>query len=294
MALFTVFNCIFTRNFVSVTTFWNLLVQSTTILMLAMGMTLVIATGGIDISVGSTMALSAIVLALCVSKGHIAAGVILAVLLAAAGGLFAGTLVARFRILPMVATLSLQYMLRGIAKVVVDGYRISCMNDAFTGFARIRIGGVVPIQVLIIVLTVAVMYIVVNRMSFGAKLEAYGNNPAAARISGINTMALCTFCFVLCSIFASFAGILETARVTSCDPATMGYQLETDAIAAVVVGGTPVTGGKPNILGTFCGAVLLQMVTIMVNMHNITYSYSLMIKTVIIVAAVYLHRRGHR
>jgi ribose/xylose/arabinose/galactoside ABC-type transport system permease subunit len=133
------------------------------------------------------------------------------------------------------------------------------------------------------------MYIIVNKMRFGFDLEAYGNNPLAARISGIDTTKTIMICYIIGGIMCWIGGILVMVMVSSTDPARVGLDMEVDGIAATVIGGTPITGGYPNILGTLCGAFLLQLITMMVNMNNIPYAYSLMIKASIIVLAIIFH-----
>jgi galactofuranose transport system permease protein len=163
-----------------------------------------------------------------------------------------------------------------------------------TNFFITPIAGRLPVQFFVLLISVVAMYLVVNRTKFGFDVEAYGNNPVAARISGINTRRVTTICYVISAMFAWVSGILVMVMVSSTDPARVGVDMELDAIAATVIGGTPITIGHPNILGTVCGAFLLQLIIMMANMHNIPYAYSLMIKAGIILVALVLHHLWQR
>jgi ribose/xylose/arabinose/galactoside ABC-type transport system permease subunit len=282
------FNCLFTPNFVAWETFSLIFSQGTKVALVGLGLTLVIAIGGIDISVGSAMALGATIAAISLTGGSYA-GVALSFVVVLGFGLLAGTLTARFAILPLVSTLALMYAERGLARAISGRGTVTYDNPELTDFFITPILGRFPVQFFILVVAVVVMYLVVNRMKFGFNVEAYGNNPVAARISGINTRRVTTICYVVSAMFAWIAGILVMGMVSSTDPARVGLDMELDAIAATVIGGTPINGGHPNILGTVCGAFLLQLITMMANMNNIPYSYSLMIKAGIILVALVLH-----
>jgi ribose/xylose/arabinose/galactoside ABC-type transport system permease subunit len=287
------FNCLFTENFVAWETFSNIFSQGTKVALVGLGLTLVIAIGGIDISVGSAMALGATIAAISLAGGSYA-GIALSLFVVLGFGLLAGTLSSRFAILPLVSTLALMYAMRGLARGISGRGTVTYNNPELTDFFITPIAGRFPIQFFILLAAVVVMYLVVNRMKFGFDVEAYGNNPIAARISGINTQRLTTICYVISALFAWVAGILVMGMVSSTDPARVGVDMELDAIAATVIGGTPINGGYPNILGTVCGAFLLQLITMMANMNNIPYAYSLMIKAGIILLALVLHNLWKR
>ncbi len=287
------FNCFFTPNFVAWETFSNIFSQGTKVALVGLGLTLVIAIGGIDISVGSAMALAATIVAIALTEGSYL-GFALSFVVVLGFGFLAGTLSARFAVLPLVSTLALMYVMRGLARGVSGRGTVTYSNPELTDFFITPIAGRFPVQFFILVAAVVVMYLVVNRMKFGFHVEAFGNNPTAARISGINTRRLTTVSYVVSAMFAWVAGILVMGMVSSSDPARVGLDMELDAIAATVIGGTPINGGYPNILGTVCGAFLLQLITMMANMNNIPYAYSLMIKAGIILVALVLHNAWKR
>lgn len=288
LILLLLLNCLFTNNFISTITFTNLMKQASKVTLVGLGMTLVIATGGIDISVGSAMSLGAIISANFFAQGNIL-GAILSLAVVAAFGLLSGVLISKLKVLPMIATLSLWYMLRGMAKGVSGVGTVSYSMPGLTSAFVTPVFGIIPIHFFIIVIAVALMYIAVNRMKFGVQIEAYGNNPTAARICGVNTTKIIIICYVICAVFAWFAGQIEMIMVSSADPSKIGLDMEIDAIAATVIGGTPITGGYPNIAGTVAGAFLLQLITMMCNMNNIAYSVSLIIKAGIIILGLCFH-----
>lgn len=287
LIVLVVFNCMFTRNFVAWRTVWNLITQSTTVMLLALGLTTVIATGGIDISVGSVMAICSMIAAMFIYEGQILVGCLLGLAVAILSGLIAGTVVMRFNVQPMITTLAMMYVLRGAAKLFNNGGVMNYKNRAFSNFAYIRLWDTVPIQLFIIIGIALVMYLLLRRSRFGFYVEAYGNNPRAARTAGIDTVKVVISCYVVCAFLAGCSGLLEAALVTGVDPANMGLTKEMDAIAATAMGGTLMTGGRPNVGGTVCGVLALQLITMMVNMNNVPYSYSLVLKTIIIILAVY-------
>jgi ribose/xylose/arabinose/galactoside ABC-type transport system permease subunit len=283
-----VFNLLFTRNFASWTTFANIITQTSSVMLLALGMTVVIATGGIDISVGSAMGLAATISAIFLAMGH-PGGTLVSLLVICLLGLLTGVLVARFSILPMVVTLAMQYIMRGLAKGVSGRGTVAYNLPGLTNFFINPLIGPVPAHFFVLLTAVMVMYILVNRMKFGSYVEFYGNNPLATRICGINTTRIVLFCYMISAIFAWLGGMIDMFMVSSADPSKIGLDLETDAIAATLIGGTPITGGYPNIIGSVFGAFLLQLITMMCNMHNIPYSYSMMLKAGIIIFALFFH-----
>jgi ribose/xylose/arabinose/galactoside ABC-type transport system permease subunit len=282
------FNCIFTKNFVSWMTFSNLFMQASKVALVALGMTLVIATGGIDISVGSAMGLGATISAVyLVDKQPF--GIFVSLIVVLVFGALAGTLVSKFKILPMIVTLAFFYIERGLAQVISGIGTVTYSYPALQKFFITPIAGHIPVHFFILLIAVVIMYIVVNRMRFGSQIEAYGNNSLAARICGINTMRIVIIAYAVSALFAWMSGMLEMTVVTCADPSRTGQDMEINAIASVVVGGTNINGGYPNIIGSVCGAFILQLITMMCNMNNITYSIALMIKAGIIVIALFFH-----
>jgi ribose transport system permease protein len=288
----TAANMAITPNFTHINTLWNILLQSFPVMMIAIGMTFVIATGGIDISVGSTMALSSIVLAKLLIVEQLPFGVSLAAALAAAAvfGLFNGVLVGVYKFQPIVATLILMISGRGIAQLFNNGVVISFYGDEYSAIGVYRIGGLVPVQVVIILATLGASLFLLKKTIFGRYVQAVGENVKVARLTGVGTVSVIICVYVFNALLAGFAASFETLRMCSADPNNIGKAIELDCIAAVAVGGTAMSGGRARIMGTIVGTLVMQLITTMVNMNNIPFAFSLVIKSAIIIIALYLGR----
>ena len=288
LCILVLFNVFFTSHFASWVTFTNLFTQATKVALVGLGMTFIIASGGIDISVGSAMGLGSVIAAIAILNGNLLV-VFVSIVIILGFSVLSGYLDSKLMILPLVSTLALMYIMRGLARGISGRGTVTYNNPELTKFFITPIGGVIPMHFFVLLVVAVVMYIVVNKMKFGFDLEAYGNNRIAATISGINTSKTIMICYIICGIMCWIGGVLVMGMVGSADPARVGLDVEVDAIAATVVGGTPITGGHPNIIGTICGVFLLQVITMMVNMNNVAYAYSLMIKASIIVLAIISH-----
>jgi ribose transport system permease protein len=290
LVLIVIANAIFTKNFLSMGTFWNLMFQCTSVMIVAMGMTIVIAAGGIDISVGSMMACASMVSArvMSIGPGFVIPGFVASLIVSVMAGALIGFLISKYKIQPMIVTLSMLYLLRGVAQLLHNGGTLAVKKSFFTEFAYISLWGSVPIQLFVWLLIIIVVYILLRMTRFGVYVEAFGDNPIATKISGVNVVAVIVSAHALCSFFAGIAGLLETSLANSSDPNTLGQLMELDAVSATAIGGTPMTGGKPNILGTVIGAFIVTLITIIVNMNNIPYAWSLILKTLVLVLALYM------
>jgi ribose/xylose/arabinose/galactoside ABC-type transport system permease subunit len=289
LLLLVLVNSLFTPNFANVNTMWNVLIQGSTVMLIALGMTMVISSGGIDISVGSIMAVASIVVAKSLGFGIFPA-ILIALAVTTCFGLFGGWIIAHFRIQPIIVTLTIMISGRGIGQVINDAQLLTFSVPAFSFFGTHRFWGVLPIQVLIMAIAIVVVYVIMNRMPFGTYVQAMGDNYKASRLSGINIYVTTIVIYSLSALLAGTAGILETARLSAGDANAIGRLIELDAIAAVAVGGTPLNGGKANVLGTVIGALIMLTITVSMNMNNIPYAYALVLKSVIIILAVYIQR----
>jgi ribose/xylose/arabinose/galactoside ABC-type transport system permease subunit len=286
LVLLLAFNLVFTSNFMTVGNFRTQLIQASPVIVVALGMALVIGTEGVDLSVGAVMALAAAVVPL-----YLGYGVMVAVLVALAAGLLAGvingTLVASVGVQPIVATLALFVGGRGLALVLADGQLKSVSDPTFLSLGS---GDVLGIPVIVVAAAVVALVItfVVRRTTFGRQLVAVGGNRRASELSGLPVKRVLLGTYVISGLLAAVAGILATARLQASDPSTIGLLFELYAITAVVVGGTPLSGGRVRVLGTIAGALLMQLIDATLVKHNISDSWSQMAQAVIIVAAVYL------
>jgi galactofuranose transport system permease protein len=289
-----VFNLLFTQHFWSLQTFNVNLTQVVTIVIVGIGMTLVVATGGIDLSVGASMSIAGALAPMLFMNIAGPLGIVLAfilpILAAALCGVFNGFLVTRLSVQPIVATLVLFIAGRGIAQVVTDGSLQAFDNPAFQWIALGRVAGV-PAQVFLMLALVAVFAWIVRKTLFGQYLLVTGGNEKAAYLSGIPTARVKMIAYTLCAALAGLAGLISISVNSSSDANVIGLGSELDAIAAVAVGGTALTGGKAYIAGTLIGALIIQMLRYTLLAHGIPDAAALVVKAGIIIVAVYVQRR---
>lgn len=295
-----IFNMIFTNHFVSIQTLNVNLTQVATIVIVGVGMTLVIATGGIDLSVGSMMAISGaiaplIFLGTAVKIGEIhiavAVGMIVAVLVAGAFGWFNGWLITRFRIQPIIATLVLFIAGRGIAQVSTNGNLQPFKLSQFQWIGLGRWFGI-PVQVIIMVLLVIAAAWVLKRSLFGRQILAIGGNERAARLAGIPVASVKRWVYCISGLCSGIAGLVVIAINSSSDANLVGLGMELDAIAAVAVGGTVLNGGRATVVGTFIGALIIQLVRYTLLSNGVPDDVAKLVKALLIVVAVWLQRQG--
>jgi ribose transport system permease protein len=265
-------------------------------------MTLVIATGGIDLSVGALMAIAGalaplIFLGKLFPLPHPAIGIALAfvvpVLVAAALGWFNGWLVTRLRIQPIIATLVLFIAGRGIAQVFTNG-NLQVFN--LPSFQFIGLGRVfgIPFQAILMIVIVAAAAWMLRRTVFGRQILAIGGNEKAARLSGIPVASVKQRVYLISGLLSGIAGLIVIARNSAADANLVGLGMELDAIAAVAVGGTLLTGGRATVIGTLVGALIIQLVRYTLLANGVPDAAALVAKAAIIVLAVWLQRQSHR
>ncbi|MFB7286986.1 ABC transporter permease [Actinacidiphila glaucinigra] len=288
VAVLVLFNAVFTDHFLTGANLRTQLVQVAPVVIVALGMALVIGTEGVDLSVGSVMALAAALLPLYLGYGLLSA-LLMALAAGAVVGAVNGTLVAVVGLQPIVATLALFVGGRGLALVLADGQLKQIANPGLLGLGTDDVLGV-PVVVLIAGVLALLVAGVVHRTTFGRRLVAIGGNRAAAGLAGLPVKRVLIGVYVVCGVLAALAGVLATARLTASDPSTLGTLMELSAITAVVVGGTPLTGGSVRVLGTVCGALLMQLLRATLVKHDLPDSTAQMAQAVIILVAVYVAR----
>lgn len=282
------FNLLFTSNFLSLENFRTQLVQAAPVCIVALGMALVIGTEGVDLSVGAVMALSAALIPLYLGYGTVPA-IIVALVAGLAAGLFNGLLVAYVGVQPIVATLALLVGGRGLALVIAQGQLVQIHDPAFLALGTGDLFGI-PVSVLVAAVLAVAAGLVVQRTTFGRRLVAVGGNRAASTLAGLPVRRVLLGVYAICGVLAGVAGVLATARLSASDPADVGLLMELSAITAVVVGGTPLTGGRVRIFGTVMGAILMQLVRATLIKHDLPDSTAQMVQAAIIVVAVYAAR----
>lgn len=261
---------------------------------IAVGMTLVILTGGIDLSVGAVLALSGVVAASGVTGGQ---PVIVAMLEALALGAILGALngiaVAWLRLPPFITTLGMMTVARGLALSYTQGRPITGFPEPFRWLGTGWLGPL-PIPVLVMGLIFGLGFVLLHHTVFGERLLAIGNNPEAARASGIRVSRYLIATYGLSGLLAALAGLMLIGRLDSAPP-TLGIGYEFDAIAAVVIGGTRLTGGEGWLMGTLIGALMIGILNNGINLLNIPAFYEQVVKGAVIAGALLLHqalRRG--
>ncbi len=302
LVLLILVNLAITPNFATWQTLNVNLTQVCAIVIVGVGMTLVIATGGIDLSVGALMAIAGalaplIFLGKLFPLPHPMIGIALAfvvpVLVAAALGWFNGWLVTRLRIQPIIATLVLFIAGRGIAQVFTNG-NLQVFN--LPSFQFIGLGRVfgVPFQAILMIVIVAVAAWMLRSTVFGRQILAIGGNERAARLSGIPVASVKQRVYLISGLLSGIAGLIVIARNSAADANLVGLGMELDAIAAVAVGGTLLTGGRATIIGTLVGALIIQLVRYTLLANGVPDAAALVAKAAIIVLAVWLQRQSHR
>lgn len=292
VAVLLLLNIALTPHFLSAENFRTQAVQVAPVLIVALGMALAIGSEGVDLSVGSVMALSTSLLSLYLGYG-IWVALIVAVIGGAAIGIANGSLIAFIGVQPIVATLALMVAGRGLALVLLPQLKdVRDPNMASLGSGAI-LG--IPYLVLIAAALALLVAFVVRRTTFGRQLLAIGDSRPAARLAGLPVRRVLMLVYVCSGALAAIAGILATARLTASDPTSLGNLMELSAITAVVVGGTPLSGGRVRIGGTVAGAVLIQLLTATLIKHDLPPSWTQIAQAVVIILAVYAAReRGKR
>ncbi|MDF3608317.1 ribose ABC transporter permease [Paracoccus sp. DMF-8] len=277
-------------NFFSVNNIMNVLRQVSVVGILAVGMTFVILTGGIDLSVGAVMALVGTLAAGLMVNTGLPAGVALAIgLLIGLGiGLANGVLVAWGRMPAIIVTLATMGMARGLGLIYSGGYPISGLPSWISWFGVGRVG-IVPVPVIIMVVIYALARVLLQRTLFGRHVYALGGNETAARLSGVKTQRVKLAVYAISGLTSALAAVILTGRLMSGQP-NAGVGFELDAIAAVVLGGTAIAGGRGLILGTLIGAVLLGILNNGLNLMGINPYLQDVIKGAIILLAIYIGR----
>jgi ribose/xylose/arabinose/galactoside ABC-type transport system permease subunit len=288
IVLLVLYNVLFTPNFLAWSNLRIQLIQVAPIVIVALGMALVIGTEGIDLSVGSVMALAAALIPLYLGYGVIAA-ILVSLIAGTVVGLLNGVLLARVGLQPIVATLALFVGGRGLALVISGGQLKDVRNDDLIFLGSGDFLGL-PMLVWIAALLVLVIAFVVRRTVFGRRLLAIGGNRPATELAGVPVKRVLITVYVICSVLASIAGLLAVARIQSSDASAVGLLIELSAITAVVVGGTPLTGGRVRVLGTVAGALLMQLVIATMIKHNLQSSITEIVQAAIILVAVYVAR----
>ncbi len=284
---------IISPEFRSMNNMLSLLRQASVNALIAFGMTCVILTGGIDLSVGSTLALSSLVCAIMVKAGIAPELAMLASLaLGIAMGSISGVLVTKGRLQPFIATLITMTVYRGLTLIFSGGKPVSGLgsNVLLNGIGKGEIAGVIPVPAIILFLMFALFYFILNRTVSGRRIYATGSNQKAAELAGVNTDRTKLFVYAISGFMSALAGLVILSRLGSAQP-TIGTGYELDAIAAVALGGTSMNGGRGKIYGTLIGVLIIAVLNNGLNILDVSSYYQDVVKGIVILLAVLADRK---
>lgn len=283
---------------------WNILKQISMNLCLSIGMTLVILTGGIDLSVGSMLAFAGAVSAGLLKNGlsipflgldlqvTVSGAILAGILVGAALGAFNGAVITRFKLPPFVATLGMLSIGRGLTELWTKGFPITGLGDAF-GFIGTGFWFGVPMPVWIMLVLAVVFIVVTRRTRFGRHIYAVGGSERAAMLTGLNVDRIKLAVYTLCGALSGVAGLIFTSRLDSAQP-NAGTSFELDAIAAVVIGGTSLSGGRGTIGGTVLGCLIIGVLNNGLFLLNVSPFWQKVIKGLVILLAVIIDRASSK
>ncbi|WP_245947519.1 ABC transporter permease [Bacillus taeanensis] len=283
-----------TERFLDIENIKNIFLQSAIMGVVAIGMTYVIITAGIDLGVGSVLGLSSVIVAGLVSNGFPLVIVLLAgVVIGALSGGINGFFITKFKMAPFIVTLGMMAAARSVALVYTDAQTISIYDNAF--FKFLRTGEVIgiPIMIIIPIIVFIIGHYVLQYTLFGRQVYAIGNNKKAAELSGINVKRIEMMVYIIAGLLSGIAGILMTARLGSGSPLA-GTNLELMAIAAVVIGGSSLMGGRGTIFGTVIGVLLINVINTGMNLMNISAHYQGLIMGAVILLAALIDSYGNK
>lgn len=267
----------------------NILRQATINGIISVGMTLVILTGGIDLSVGSVLALSVTIGASLMKQGHPAGtGVLAALVIGTLLGIVNGLMISRAKIPPFIATLGMLTVARGLTLMYTQGQPITGLPAAFRWIGTGLVGGI-PVPIILTLVVFAAGWVFLTRTKYGAQIYLMGDNPTAARLVGVPIETMTVLVYALSGFFAALAGLVLVARLDSAQP-IIGQGYEFNAIAAVVVGGTSFAGGEGGLGGTLLGTLLIETLNNGLNLLNVSPLWEQVVKGVVIALALLLHK----
>jgi ribose transport system permease protein len=292
LVFFSLLVAVYSPQFLTMTNILNILRQTSINAIIAAGMTFVILSGGIDLSVGSILAFTGAIMAQGLLSGFNGIiSLIAALLIGMMLGMLNGVIICKGKVQPFIATLGTMILLRGATLVFTDGKPISFGANSSNLINALGNGYIfnIPVPVYIMLLVFICGYFILKHMRTGRYVYAIGCNEKASLLAGININAVKIYTYVVCGFLSAMAGVIVTSRLSSAQPTTgSGYEL--DAIAAVVIGGTSLSGGRGTIIGTFIGALIISVLNNSLNILNISSYYQMVIKGIVIILAVIFDR----
>lgn len=269
----------------------NIFKQVSIIGIIALGQCVVILSGGFDLSVGAVLALVGVVgLTIMNNTDSVLIGAAAMVLAGLLVGLLNGITITKGKIAPFIVTLGMMSIARSLVLYYADGGSVSGAVSGFTEIANGKLLGI-PYPIYIFVVCTAAISILMNKTAFGRHIYAIGSNEKAALLSAIPVNRVKTYAYMLCGMLVGLAALLESSKLNSISSSSSGHSYELDAIAAVVIGGTRLSGGKGTIFGTFIGVLILGVLNNIINLMNVSPYLQGMVKGLIIILAVLLQKK---
>lgn len=286
---------ILTSDFLTVKNILNVLRQTSTNMIVAVGMTMVLLTGGIDLSVGSVAALTAVFSVSFMTKYNMAVvpAILLGLLIGLLCGFINGFIISKLNLPPFIVTLAMMCSARGLALVYTNGVSIPGVPKTAVVLGQGYIAGVIPIPVIFMIVVLVLFGFLLKKSVFSRHVYAIGGNEECARLSGISVSKVKIIVYSIAGLLSALAGIILTMRLASGQP-MLGDGLEMDAIAACVLGGTSLSGGKGSLFGTIIGCLFLTVLANGLNLAGVSSYMQQFLKGIIIVAAVCMYERGKK
>jgi simple sugar transport system permease protein len=302
LALLLAFNAIFTQGFFTLQIRdghlygvpVDILNRGSLVMLLSLGMALVIATGGVDLSVGAVMAIAGAVAAVVINQtGNLPLAIGAALICGVLTGLSNGVLVGLFKLQPIVATLVLMVAGRGVAQLVTGGQIITFSNESFSYIGNGTLIGL-PFPIIIALVMFGLTALLTRKTAIGLFVESVGDNEVASRYSGLNSGQIKLLTYIFSGFCAAIAGIVAAANIKGADANNAGLFLELDAILAAVVGGTALTGGRFSLVGAMIGALLIQTLTTTMYMRDVSAEVAPLPKAIVIIVVCLLQSETFR
>ena len=281
-------------NFLTVNNILNIFNQASMNVFIAIGMMMTMLIAGIDLSVGSVVALSSVVAArffFSDSLLSIGAGILVALLIGLVCGLVNGSLVAYFNLPAFLVTFGVSQVARGISYLMMNGKVFNGFSKTFKIIGKARLIGKIQMPILIMLVCMILMAVFLKKSNLGRQIYTTGANPSAARYSGINTRRSPLLCYAMSGMFAALAGVIWISRLDAAE-ATIGASYANDAIAAAAIGGISFSGGRGKVFGTLLGAVLLTLIKNGMNQLGIPTEYQKLVTGAVIIIAVLIDRKS--
>nr|WP_206076005.1 ribose ABC transporter permease [Marinitoga lauensis] len=284
----SIFFAILSDRFFTLSNIINVFRQVSIQAIMAFGMTMVIISGGIDLSVGSTFALSAVIMASVLKGGSVFLGILVALVVGALMGFANGFIIAKGRIQPFIVTLATMAIGRSLTLVYTQGMPITGLPSSFRVIGRGNLLGI-PYPIIIMLGTFILIWFILSNTKLGLYTYAIGGNETAAKLSGVKVIKYKIIIYIISGVLSALSAMLLTARLNSAQP-TFGSGYELDAIAAVVLGGASLSGGRGSVIGTIFGALIMGVINNGLNLLNVSPFYQQAVKGAVILIAVLLER----